>query len=341
MMREPGKGQETETLLSVSLIRTPSTLAAGSEDGIFDYGTLSEETRQFVEHKAEETHRYVRQTAEGIVNIGLNLIAVKERLGHGLFMTWVQTEFGFSRQSAQNYMNVARRFGAILPNFGNISVSVLYELLSAPQEVVEQVETGEIPATLSAVRAAKEAERVARLEAEASKAELQQAERALADLNQQLARLQEELTQAHEQAGTPSVQIHEVVPLAVSARLEDLSQQVVALTGQRDALSRQVAALGEQARNATLERNQSGQWQERGARIREQWRVISSQAERSLTHLLAAWPSPLDSTIFSAEEWDQLSALQAVAHRVMGACEALQQAQARTVNAAADGGVIS
>jgi len=74
-------------------------------------------------------------------------------------MDWIRSEFDMGRQTAQNFMNVAMRFGDKLPNFGNL-VSVLYELAapSTPDTVIEMVESGQIPATMPAIREAKKVE---------------------------------------------------------------------------------------------------------------------------------------------------------------------------------------
>ncbi|WP_244422658.1 DUF3102 domain-containing protein [Ktedonobacter racemifer] len=122
----------------------------------FDYSLLDEETRHFVYQKTVETQGYLKRTAEDVVCIGLNLRAVKDRLPHGHFMAWAKSELGLSRQSCQNFMRVAERFGERIHRFGAIPVSALYELLDAPENVLKQIEEQQIPLTRPAVRAAKE-----------------------------------------------------------------------------------------------------------------------------------------------------------------------------------------
>lgn len=81
----------------------------------------------------------MRRTAEAIFEIGRELIAVKERLGHGRFGDWLQAEFEMAERTAQNFMAVATRFpkSATVADF---SPKVLYELAapSTPDEVVEK-----------------------------------------------------------------------------------------------------------------------------------------------------------------------------------------------------------
>ncbi|MCV9997688.1 DUF3102 domain-containing protein [Pararhizobium sp. YC-54] len=57
---------------------------------------------------------------------------MKERIGHGNFMPWIEAEFGMSQSAAVKFMNVARAYGDKFVNFTNLDVSALYEL-AAPK----------------------------------------------------------------------------------------------------------------------------------------------------------------------------------------------------------------
>ncbi len=50
------------------------------------------------------------RTVADIIEIGGDLALAKERLGHGNFLAWLDTEFRMSDQTARNFMNVAKRF---------------------------------------------------------------------------------------------------------------------------------------------------------------------------------------------------------------------------------------
>lgn len=52
----------------------------------------------------------VKKTVEDIIEIGTDLLAVKETLEHGHFGPWLKAEFGWSERTAQNFMSVAERF---------------------------------------------------------------------------------------------------------------------------------------------------------------------------------------------------------------------------------------
>lgn len=115
----------------------------------FDYGVVPEASRELVKSKTIETKILVRQTAHGIIEIGKNLIEVKQAIGHGNWLPWLDAEFGFSPSTAQNFMNVADKF----PTVGNLDIApkALYLLAqnSTPEEVrqeaIEMAESGETP----------------------------------------------------------------------------------------------------------------------------------------------------------------------------------------------------
>src|SRR2546426_940819 len=77
----------------------------------FAYDSLDEETRVFVLHTAAETHGLVKRTVQDAIQIGRNLLAVKQRLPHGQFLPWLAAEFGMSRMTAHRFMQIAEKFG--------------------------------------------------------------------------------------------------------------------------------------------------------------------------------------------------------------------------------------
>lgn len=107
----------------------------------FDYAALDQSDRDAVREAGVRIRLRMARTAQDIIEIGRDLIAVKERVGHGGFIRWIEAEFGMSDQSAANFMNVVRRFGGEIPNGLEFKPSVLYALAapSTPQHVVEEV----------------------------------------------------------------------------------------------------------------------------------------------------------------------------------------------------------
>ncbi len=97
---------------------------------IFDYGQLDAETRIVVQQRTGEIRTLMRRAAQDIVDIGLKLIEVKERLEHGRFLPWLRVEFDWDERQAQRFIAVAERFGKS-DNLSDFAPSALY-LLSAP-----------------------------------------------------------------------------------------------------------------------------------------------------------------------------------------------------------------
>lgn len=49
----------------------------------------------------------------GIFQIGFELIAAKEQVGHGNWSAWLKHEFNWTQRTANNFMRVAKRFGKL------------------------------------------------------------------------------------------------------------------------------------------------------------------------------------------------------------------------------------
>lgn len=125
----------------------------------FDYAGLDIETQAFIKVKAKDIHIRLKRAAADIVAVGQALIEVKARLDHGQFGDWLQSEFGMTDRHARNFMNVASRFGDKTETISDLPATVLYLLAapSTPEEIVEQVIAGVVPATKGAIREAIEA----------------------------------------------------------------------------------------------------------------------------------------------------------------------------------------
>lgn len=120
--------------------------------GGFDYGTLDSAASTFVEARASEIRAIVKRTAESIMAIGENLIAVKARLPHGSWLPWLAAEFGWGESTAKRFIQVAE-FAAKSPKLVDLSpridASALY-LLARPStssearsDILSRAEAGE------------------------------------------------------------------------------------------------------------------------------------------------------------------------------------------------------
>ncbi|MGJ5628667.1 DUF3102 domain-containing protein [Nostoc sp. CALU 1950] len=107
----------------------------------FDYELLTPEQRTLVEQRTTEIREQLRRTAQDIWEIGQRLAEVRSKLKHGQFDTWLKAEFGWSRRTAYNFINVYETFGnrANLSQI-DIATSALYLLAapSTPQKLREQ-----------------------------------------------------------------------------------------------------------------------------------------------------------------------------------------------------------
>ena len=98
----------------------------------FDYGALVVEQRIVVQQRAGEIRERLRRTARDIWEVGQKLSDVRSRLKHGQFEAWLSVEFGWSRRTAYNFINVYEAFPE-RANFTQVDIaaSALY-LLAAP-----------------------------------------------------------------------------------------------------------------------------------------------------------------------------------------------------------------
>jgi hypothetical protein len=99
------------------------------------------EDESFVREAADRIRSRMMRTVKDLIEIGRDLIAVKERLGHGNFLPWIDGEFRMTDKSAQRFMSVAERYGDKSDSVSNLTATVMYELAapSTPEEVRAEV----------------------------------------------------------------------------------------------------------------------------------------------------------------------------------------------------------
>lgn len=104
----------------------------------FDYEALDSEQRIIIQQRTGEIKERLRRSAQEIWEVGQKLVDVRSRLKHGQFETWLKAEFGWSRRTAYNFINVYEAFGE-RTNLAQIDIatSALYLLAapSTPQQV--------------------------------------------------------------------------------------------------------------------------------------------------------------------------------------------------------------
>ncbi len=115
----------------------------------FNYDLLETKLADKLRNAADRIRERVKKTVEDIIEVGNDLLAVKDALPHGQFLPWIKAEFGWSERTAQNFMSVAEQFKSAKIADLPIQPSAAY-LLAAPsvpdearQKAVEKAEAGE------------------------------------------------------------------------------------------------------------------------------------------------------------------------------------------------------
>ena len=116
----------------------------------FNYDILEATVAEQARSSADRIRERVKKTVEDIIEIGNDLLAVKDALPHGQFVPWLQAEFGWAERTARNFMSVADQFGKSA-NFADLpiqpSAAYLLAAPSAPDEArkaaLERAEAGE------------------------------------------------------------------------------------------------------------------------------------------------------------------------------------------------------
>jgi len=116
----------------------------------FDYDRVDATAATEARQAAERIKLRLRRSAEDIIAIGLDLIAVKESIGHGNFLPWIEAEFGMSANTARNFMRVGETYAGKSANVAHLDATALYELaapktpIEVREEVEKMIEAGEV-----------------------------------------------------------------------------------------------------------------------------------------------------------------------------------------------------
>ena len=98
----------------------------------FDYGQLDPKVSARVVEAVDRIRSHGRAAAESVIEIGKELLAVQKVLTDDRrFLAWIGAEFGWSKSTAYNYMNVARQFPTVGNDLPAVDLKTLY-LLAAP-----------------------------------------------------------------------------------------------------------------------------------------------------------------------------------------------------------------
>lgn len=118
----------------------------------FDYTALDSDIEKVVKQCADQIKSLMHQTIKTNIEIGHNLIKVKQELKHGQFVKWIKSEFSWGLTTAYKFIHVAENCEEVrkFSQYENlIDTSTLY-LIAAPstpqkarQELLNLVKEGE------------------------------------------------------------------------------------------------------------------------------------------------------------------------------------------------------
>ncbi len=268
---------------------------------------------------AERIRTRMKRTVEDIIEIGRDLIAAKERIGHGGFGDWLEAEFDMSDSAATKFMQSAERFGGKNVNFTNLPTSVLYLLAapSTPDPIVEKVTSGEIPATTAAVKEAIAKAKAAEKDAAAARKALteQQEEYAAAQARAaSLARTIDSLKTELEQAKPKTIEkIVEKPDPKQAKRIKELEAQLEAAERDKDAAEQHAQAVQAQAEANLPE-----------VRARARWESQATQMGTLLREALAYLPAQEDLAAFGSAEWRRMDDLEYYAQQIIAAIQKIR-----------------
>lgn len=117
-----------------------------------DYEVVESMENKSVEELAVETNRFYAQ-AEAVANVALMYMAqagarlevIKEKLPHGEFEEWCKNNLSFSKSKAEKMMKLAQKLSdknsilAKTESITDIGITKVWALLSAPDDVAEEV----------------------------------------------------------------------------------------------------------------------------------------------------------------------------------------------------------
>lgn len=134
-----GKREHREPTAETQHAQCPAVIATG-----FDYSALTADVASEVRAAASRVQAACSKAMTTLLDIGKELLVVKERLDHGQFGAWLTAEFGWSIRSAQNYMLAAECFGDKYETVALLQPATVYALAapSMPDKVRDQVVAG-------------------------------------------------------------------------------------------------------------------------------------------------------------------------------------------------------
>lgn len=123
--------------------------SAASEAAAFDYASVDQGTAIAARDLAERVRSFELRVMSQIVDLGGELIRMKERLGHGRFTPWLRAEFSGKDRTAQRYMAAHEAFAGKSATVSVLKPAVAHVIAAAPaairHEIIAEIEGGARP----------------------------------------------------------------------------------------------------------------------------------------------------------------------------------------------------
>jgi hypothetical protein len=108
----------------------------------YDYAAIPEQHRELVQQAASDIRARLRRSIADMIEIGQQLKEIQELLDHKRFYEWAQIEFGLSRGSIFEFIQIYTRFAenrSIIERFFTPTIVRRLAAVSVPDAAVEQV----------------------------------------------------------------------------------------------------------------------------------------------------------------------------------------------------------
>ena len=121
----------------------------GGKKTKFDYQALPEKDRKEVENIVLKIRQALARQLNGAVEAGVDLLKVKDLVGHGNFRAWLRREFSWSERTASNYMELARNSEGKTAKFADLDLGAAKALIAKTtpveirNELLRRAEDGE------------------------------------------------------------------------------------------------------------------------------------------------------------------------------------------------------
>lgn len=144
--QESAQGEPTEDNITVvDTVQADAPIVEHAEDTA-QIITIKPSPVVSLEERADRIRKLQADVQRGIIQIGFELIAAKNEIGHGGWTDWLATNFDWTQQTANRFMRVSERFGK-LNNVVQFKPSTLQAMLALPEGdeqafIAKQAESG-------------------------------------------------------------------------------------------------------------------------------------------------------------------------------------------------------